>query len=253
MRRCTRVFIPYLIIAGTWYAVNDLLIMRSPLKFIYDLSTLSFWTEHQGAWYVAMLVPLYIVYPWFYDWVEKAKTKTKIIVILLGSIVVFFGVSISLPAFYHHLEQVFSSVIVFLIGYLYTKLRDEGHDYWLGFSLLCVGVFFLKALTNLGNYSFMSHLAWSMLGIPITFGSAIVLGVFRESVMSRFIQKMGKYSLEMYLWNIFLLAAYQQLGLINRVENKNFLFGLVAYAMIVLCGVMLNVICDRILSHVKNM
>ena len=71
--------------------------------------------------------------------------------------------------------------------------------------------------------------------------------------MSRFIQKMGKYSLEMYLWNIFLLAAYQQLGLVNRVENKNFLFGLVAYAMIVLCGVMLNVICNRILSHVKNM
>ena len=60
-----RLIAPYCMIAGTWYGLLDLLIERNPALFLYDISTLSFWLEHKGAWYVAMLIPVYLLFPYF--------------------------------------------------------------------------------------------------------------------------------------------------------------------------------------------
>lgn len=66
-RRFQRVIVPYLLIAATWYGTKYLFIQHDITEFFYELSTLSFWIDHQGAWYVAMLLPIYLVFPWFFD------------------------------------------------------------------------------------------------------------------------------------------------------------------------------------------
>lgn len=48
-RRFQKVFVPYLLIAATWYGIKYLLIQHNALGFFYELSTLSFWIDHQGA------------------------------------------------------------------------------------------------------------------------------------------------------------------------------------------------------------
>ena len=78
-RRFIRVFLPYLLIAGSWYFIRDILVEGSILSFCYELSTLSFWLEHHGAWYVAMLIPVYLVFPIYYDYVEKSCIKNSIV------------------------------------------------------------------------------------------------------------------------------------------------------------------------------
>lgn len=72
-RRFTRVVIPYLVIAGIWYGIKYLIIDFYPINFLYELSTLSFWFEHRGAWYVAMLIPVYLCYPFYYKLIERKQ------------------------------------------------------------------------------------------------------------------------------------------------------------------------------------
>lgn len=77
-RRFQRVLVPYLLIAGSWYGVKCLIFQRDTLGFLYELSTLSFWIDHQGAWYVAMLIPVYLIFPYFFDWIEGSSGKQKL-------------------------------------------------------------------------------------------------------------------------------------------------------------------------------
>lgn len=70
IRRWEKVFIPYLLIAGVWYCIKYIVIEHSIGSFLFELSTLSYWIEHKGAWYVAALVPIYLIYPFFYKWAD---------------------------------------------------------------------------------------------------------------------------------------------------------------------------------------
>lgn len=122
-RRFQRVFVPYLLIAATWYGIKYLLIQQDAEGFFYELSTLSFWIDHQGAWYVAMLVPVYLIFPLFYNWVEdgnrqnKLTRNFKIVAVIVVASIATFIFSILNPQVYSHLSQVFSSAIVYVIGY----------------------------------------------------------------------------------------------------------------------------------------
>ena len=55
IRRAIRLIVPYLLIAGVWYGLKYLVIENNFLLFIYELSLLSFWIEHKGAWYDTIL------------------------------------------------------------------------------------------------------------------------------------------------------------------------------------------------------
>ena len=58
IRRYKRILVPYFIIAGIG---NILAVMggRTIAEAVLNISTISYWLEHKGAWYIAMLIPLY--------------------------------------------------------------------------------------------------------------------------------------------------------------------------------------------------
>lgn len=64
--RINRTFIPFFVMAfiacGYFYLVLD----WEPIIFVEEITTLSFWLNHHGPWYIAMLVPLYLVSPIYY-------------------------------------------------------------------------------------------------------------------------------------------------------------------------------------------
>lgn len=62
-RRYKRILIPYLIIATPFFLYITLLHNENVWYFIKLLSTFSFWIDHKGAWYIALLIPLYLVSP----------------------------------------------------------------------------------------------------------------------------------------------------------------------------------------------
>lgn len=63
LRRYKRLLIPYLIISIPIYATLCYLDGNSWIYLFENVSTISYWKYHLGAWYVAMLLPLYIFTP----------------------------------------------------------------------------------------------------------------------------------------------------------------------------------------------
>lgn len=251
-RRFARLIIPYVLIAGTWYGIYDLLIQGRPLLFFFDLSTLSFWAEHKGAWYVAMLIPVYIIFPYFYDWSEKKHRKIKVLGSLWGIMMFSFVCSLFLPDLYDHLSQVFSSIIIYLIGYYYAGRSTKSNRDGIVLSIFCLVLFTIKAGSPAKNLTFISNLTWGMLGIPITFSIAWVLYTFRcrwlDSIMGFF----GKYSLEMYLWNIFLIQALKSFNVIEALKAQGDIYGYISYSIIIVGGILLSVLYGKLSAFIAK-
>ena len=75
IRRYRRVLVPYFIIAGIG---NILAVMRGRTiaEAVLNISTISYWLEHKGAWYIAMLIPLYAITPLVLCWLLWLKRKS---------------------------------------------------------------------------------------------------------------------------------------------------------------------------------
>lgn len=250
-RRFQRVFVPYLLIAVTWYGIKYLIFQHDAIGFIYELSTLSFWNNHQGAWYVAMVIPMYLVFPWFFDWVEasnspnKLTRNRKIVVVCVAASTTVFIISIYNPQLYSHLSQVFSSIIVFLIGYYFADKVMKGEYTGYLVSFMCIIFYVVKAITPLKNLNFISSISWSMLAIPILTVSTLFLSKIKTRFTDSILGFFGKYSLEMYLWNIFLIQAIRYLGIIEWLEKHGDTSGYIAYSLVVVGGITLSVLYER--------
>ena len=251
-RRFQRVIVPYLLIAATWYGIKYLLIQQNPTGFFYELSTFSFWIDHQGAWYVAMLVPVYLIFPWYYDWVEDGNRQNKftrnfkiIAVGVIASIATFI-LSILNPQVYSHLSQVFSSVIVYVIGYYCADKVMAGKYNGNLISIICVIFYIVKAITPLKNFKFVSSISWSLLAIPIITVSAWFLSKIKSRFIDAILGFFGKYSLEMYLWNIFLIQAIRYFGVIDWLEKHGDSSGYVAYGLVVVGGIILSIVYGKL-------
>lgn len=245
-RRFTRVVIPYCMIAVTWCGIQDLIINRSLSLFLYNLSTISFWIEYKGAWYVAMLIPVYLAFPWFYDWAEKKNRNIRVIASLIVAVVTSFGCFIFLSEIYRHLMQVFSSVIVYLIGYWYAGLDVGVNKNGVILSSICLLLFFIKSLTPLNNIELVVNLTWAMLGIPFTFISAWLLDKMNCKSIDTVLMFFGKYSLEMYLWNIFVIQAMNVFNLVDIMKLNEDTYGYVSYVIVVITGCLLSVIYGKL-------
>ena len=185
-----------------------------------------------------MLIPVYLLFPWFYDWAEKRK-NIRIILTLVISVIFSFICSICIPDIYGYLAQVFSSVIVYLIGYLYagfTKSNKNG----LILSGICVILFLIKSMTPLKNFLFMTNITWAMLGFPITFISAWLLDILHSNMVNTVFRFFGKHSLEMYLWNIFVIQAVFIFNIDDILKRTGDVYGFLTYGLVVIFGCLLS-------------
>ena len=64
LKRFIRIGVPFLLISVPYYLIYDFILNSMGLeRFILDISTLSYWLYHGSAWFVAALVPLYLLTP----------------------------------------------------------------------------------------------------------------------------------------------------------------------------------------------
>lgn len=79
--RVKRTVVPYLLLAIVAYAILDLWLKHDVMDFFFDLTCVSFYTKHAGAWYVAVILMLYMVYPLLHA-LSKINQKAPVIVAL---------------------------------------------------------------------------------------------------------------------------------------------------------------------------
>lgn len=75
LRRYKRILIPYLIIIG-FHCTLSVLHGMPISQALFELSTLSYWVNHQGAWFIAMLIPVYALTPLHYRICNKVNLNS---------------------------------------------------------------------------------------------------------------------------------------------------------------------------------
>ena len=70
-KRFVRILLPYLVIVTPFYAYSTISNDHSNWYFLYLLSTASFWTEHLGMWFIALMIPLYLITPFVYGILKR--------------------------------------------------------------------------------------------------------------------------------------------------------------------------------------
>ena len=65
-RRITRLLIPYLLITLP-FAIFALAIgQENILDFVWRMTAMEFWLYHKGAWFVSLMIPLYLISPFLF-------------------------------------------------------------------------------------------------------------------------------------------------------------------------------------------
>lgn len=63
LSRYKRILTPYFVITTPWWIYFAITRNTGISDFFLNLSTIGYWIKHYGAWYVALLIPLYFITP----------------------------------------------------------------------------------------------------------------------------------------------------------------------------------------------
>ena len=63
LKRYRRIAVPYLIVQLVFLFYFMCQPRFSLVAWLYEISTLAYWTKHIGCWYVAFLIPVYAITP----------------------------------------------------------------------------------------------------------------------------------------------------------------------------------------------
>lgn len=202
-KRFVRIGVPYLIIAIPFCFISDILVAPTADwgMFVLDVSTLSYWLLHRGAWYVAMLVPLYLLVPFFGRLANRlgAAFFCVISAVFCALLSLGFKWSFSDSDIVANVVFVIQRLPSFFVGWLLADRLMRGKDWMVGLqvAILASGIaLFTWFLTrNTGCTGFLP----AMLIAFWVSGS-------RQLPLEVFFEKLGEASLESYLLNIYVLA-----------------------------------------------
>lgn len=222
--------------------------------FLYELSTLSYWIEHKGAWYVAMLIPLYLVYPFYYKWLNAGNITRRTITTMGVLFAVSLGLFVIDLPLYSHISQVINSLLIFAWGsYIGFLLCSDDRSGKLSYGLLLFTLLFypIRAIIpGVDKVVYLGNLSYAMLGVAVCLGVSIV-GKYVPGIIRRVLEWLGSISLELYLTNIFLLQAVAimlERGYFGGIES--WVQWAVIYFLICMVGVGISILVKHILLNI---
>lgn len=253
-RRLSRLLMPYLLIAGSFYTVELLLLDFKPMEFLFRLSTLEFYFQKKGVWFISMLIPLYIAYPFYCRWVENGQrlAKTAVTVFL---IVVLSGAQYAFSRdVYNRLMQVWNSYIVFAIGHYVGKIVKEGKVFPIALTISTLLFYPVRAfIPVVKDIAFFGNLSYGLLGIAMAAIAAKCLDALYMEWFNRLLRSLGKISLESYLTNHFLITLFAvYLGIKQRPFFNMKPYCAIEYLIIVILGLTWAMLCAALEAELKR-
>lgn len=201
-KRFKRLLIPYTLSYVPLCVIRGIIRGDSLLNIVGDISTLSFWTRHSGAWFVALIIPLYIIAPFLYSLFKDAKSdrhkfivmSSMVIICLIFGAYVFKGVEYR--GFIYNLQFASSRVPSFIFGmYLGHYVLNQ---YKIKYPLLICMIVSLAAC--IFKYYIPSLTISCFMALPTML---IMIFVFSKDIkiINSACNFMGNISLESYLFN----------------------------------------------------
>lgn len=199
-RRFTRLLVPYLLLSIPYWLAVTVAEHGTLWSFLLNLSTYTFWSEHVGAWFVAALIPLYLVTPALYWILKKSKLTYWTLALLLFLLFnVFYDRSLDVHTdLLANICWVGVRIPCFLIGlgtaeYVFRPVKLN----------ILLPVILPMVLHHFLDVDHDSWCLTFLLAVPLAVFSAWILDFIPRSVCS-VMSFFGVISLESYLANIYL-------------------------------------------------
>ena len=205
INKLQRILVPYFIVFVPYYSFICMIHHYGILFFLVNVSTLGFWLYHEGAWFVALLIPLYLITPFIYSLFQRlhrinSKFISWFLFILLCSAISLCGYFDSSSDLFNNFIFAFRRVPSFLLGLWLGPTIKIGAKirFIILLLMLLLAVFITKVSHN--HIAIMWLLVLPIITLFIMFFS------YRNFIISRLFNKItlffGKISLESYLTNI---------------------------------------------------
>ncbi len=238
-KRVRRVVLPYLLISAVFYLYFYMEIHKSIVQFIADLSLVSYWMQGRGAWFVAWIIPVYLIYPLY---AKIAHKHSWISLIVAASIILVISIS-GIPK---RFESAAGATIAFFIGDFMARYIKEDRKW----CLLAMGVLvFTAPVYMLGIIRSQSMYISLFAGVGMSLCSIFtVLLRCVPNVLRRILQRIGQVSLECYLMNVYLITVARHL--FSAQINTG--FGFVIYLMVSILGIYLSLLIGKMRKRVRS-
>lgn len=253
-RRFSRLLIPYLVAAIPFYIWFCLSNHYGISRYFYHLSSLSFWVEHEGMWFVDLLIPLYLVSPVIVFFIEKNGKNRWIPTILL--ITICFATSVvSISEFKHetvvynlfsNLQYVLSRVPMYILGLFAGKYVME--DKRVSSLLLPIGLVVVYIIAKFIGGDIMYY-GWFW-GLIMMFGFCILIHLLKKSRIRTAFVWLGKRSLEIYLANFLVPLLFSftfKFGSVDLTRGNYFY-----YILVVVMGFPLAEVIRFLSDKIRN-
>ena len=194
-KRYVRILVPYLLIAlipGLFIAICNP--NTDWLRWFSRLTLISYWKNHDCAWFLAVLIPLYAISPLIYKcllWKKKVWQNAILMALPMMLIPILHTGDVIVDTIIHHLPDATAFIIGMTSAY-YAKKQASVNVLWfiLG-GVICLSLFFLQDR----NYS-----TW-YLGLNFFILPILLLILKRYDKNWEWLILLGTISLESYLTN----------------------------------------------------
>lgn len=251
-KRFVRVFVPYIIMQIPFWIYHIIVGTFDFKDQLLTFSTIGFWLKHVGAWYVALLVPLYLLTPPLYEYLSRGKKFWRSLFLIL--ILIFFcswDIDINetnLDSIVHNIQWAFCRVPSFIIGFSLAPLVKQ--------NLKVSVVQIVSVIIGLiGLYFIVHHFIRD--DLPLQFCLVLPIVVFLTWMVSiikrrvkdlyKFISWIGSASLESYLANIYLCGMISDMAKRVPLSADFLLYGrYLEYFIVVVTGLSLAYYIHRL-------
>lgn len=236
-KRFLRLFVPYLILTIPYYVWFGYVNNYSISTILLNISTINYWIRGSGAWFVAMIIPYYIIAPILYKIYSRNNNSTIFIILFFIVYILSFFTGFYKGAIYQ------SSF--FLLGmYLAPYIKNNKSINWLNISIIGILLFIL--CSKISILQFIPRLLFLLplaIAVPVLF----IDKIFYIKSFSF----MGKISLESYLTNVYLgvvLKQYGHLIIPEKYQTGNY----IQYLLVVILGIAISYLTNKLSNIISN-
>ena len=248
-RRLWRILPAYLIV---FIPLNILYLAigeRGVVEALLSITTLEYWMFHKGAWFISIIIPLYIISPLFFKAFET-KWKWCWMTGLIAAIMVLCAIPLkdnSNTSLFHNIQFALSRVPSFIWGMAIAngcKLNKKISILW---PLLLVFLLFIPLRI------FLPSIFWGWLVVPffLVLFAMVIKWMKHCYWVDKFLTFMGTISLESYLLNISINALLSVLIIHFSFSGSPLLYGnFLQYSIVVIVGTLLSFVINKICKSI---
>lgn len=249
-KRLVRIFVPYALTQIPYWGFYIIKGNFDLIDSLYEFSTIAFWVRHTGMWYIALLIPLYLLTPFLYKLLESTSHRIKLAVVLMVSVLVLCNLDIYTD---NHLamniiknvQWAFGRTVSFIFGMAIAPAVKQGVKVN-GLYIVLATVVLIPTLRFL---SFGWY--WCLFAIMI-FCFVKYLDILPSKGKAySFLQFMGIISLESYIFNGYVRYMFMDSSIYT--SNSIWLYGhYLDYFMIFIIGTMLSYMVNQVSTKLIN-